>query len=293
MITLSNKHSFEFMAASGALAFDGRGWLWEQPLRWAGLLKPELFTIVTKSLTLNPRRGNLRWWNPLRCVRLIRGGTVNAVGLTNPGVEEWVGDIYPRVAEATAKQGWSFVASIAGEDLQEYMEMAIRLKDCLGLKALEINASCPNSPSALAQNSQVVIDTAKALKYVAPWPLILKLSYTHDYVKIAKALEGVVEAISINSVPWPVTFPKKKSPLAKFGGGGVSGQAAQTFTWKIVRDLVRETSTPVIGAGVWEYGDIAKLFSMGAKAIAFGSIFLRYPWKPTRFVQKWRAQKNQ
>lgn len=293
MITLSNKHSFEFMAASGALAFDGRGWPWEQPLRLAGFLKPELFTIVTKSLTLKPRRGNLRWWNPLRCVRLIRGGTVNAVGLTNPGVEAWVRDIYPQVAQAAEQSNWAFVCSIAGEDLQEYMEMAIRLKECRALVALEINASCPNSPSELAQNSQAVIDTAKALKYVAPWPLILKLSCTHDYVKIAKVLEGVVEAISINSVPWPVAFPEKKSPLAKFGGGGVSGKAVQPLTWKMVSELAAQTKIPVIGASVWEYGDIAKLFGMGTKAIAFGSIFLRYPWRPTRFVQKWRAQKNQ
>lgn len=33
MIELSNGHRFEFVAASGALAFDGRGWPWEWPLR--------------------------------------------------------------------------------------------------------------------------------------------------------------------------------------------------------------------------------------------------------------------
>lgn len=288
MITLSNGHAFEFVAASGALAFDGRGWPWEKPLLWMGKLQPGLFTIVVKSLTLRPRKGNLRWWNPFRCVRLLRGGTVNAVGLTNPGVEEWVNTIYPRIAQATVKEGWSFVVSIAGEDLQEYMEMAIRLKECTALKALEINASCPNTSGELQQNSQAVIDAAKALKYVTKLPLILKLSYTHDYVKIARALEGVVEAVSINAVPWSAAFPEKKSPLAKFGGGGVSGRVAQTFTGKVLRDLASQTKIPVIGAGVWDYEDIAKLFGMGAKAIAFGSIFLRYPWRPTAFVRKWK-----
>jgi hypothetical protein len=47
------------MVASGALAFDGKGWPWERPLVWLGLIKPELFTVVIKSLTRNPRRGNL------------------------------------------------------------------------------------------------------------------------------------------------------------------------------------------------------------------------------------------
>lgn len=288
MITLSNGHSFEFMAASGTLAFDGRGWPWEQPFRWLGLLKPELFTIVVKSLTLKPRQGNLKMSSPWSCVRLLHGGTVNAVGLTNPGIDGWIRSIYPQIE----KSKLHFICSIAGEDLQEFMEMAIRLKSCTALKALEINASCPNSPSELVRNSQAVIDTAKAIKYVAPWPLILKLSYTHDYLPIAKALEGVVEAISINSVPWSAVFPEKKSPLAKLGGGGVSGKVVQKYTWEMAKDLAAQTKIPVIGASVWEYEDIQKLFDLGAKAIAFGSIFLRYPWRPTRFVKRWQCHKR-
>lgn len=287
MITLSNCHAFEFVAASGALAFDGRGWPWERPLRWIGLLRPELFTIVTKSLTLKPCRGNLRWWHPFRCVRLIRDGAVNAVGLTNPGIDWWMRQVYPEIAQSNL----GFVVSIAGENLQEYVEMAIRLKQKVAAtfcKAIEINASCPNSPGELQSNTQAVIDTAKALKKVSPWPLILKLSYTHDYIAIAKALKGVVEAISINSVTWPVVFSDQPSPLKKFGGGAVSGKRVQEFTWKMVSDLARETKIPVIGASVWNYEDIQKLFDLGAKAIAFGSIFLRYPWRPTLFVQRWK-----
>ena len=307
MITLSNGYSLEFMAASGALAFDGRGWPWEWPLRWVGLLNPGLFTVVTKSLTLKPRRGNLRWWNPLRCVRLMTDGVVNAVGLTNPGVDGWIKKVYP----CSAQSKWSFVVSIAGESLQEYMEMMIKLmagpvgggahpparirsggidppSPPAAIKAIEINASCPNSPSELQQNAEAVIDTAKALKQKSPWPLILKLSCTHDYVAIAKALEGVVEAISINSVPWSVVFPSQRSPLERFGGGGVSGKRVQEFNWKMAADLARETKIPVIGASVWNYEDIEKLFGFGAKAIAFGSIFLRYPWRPTGFIKRWK-----
>lgn len=296
VITLSNGHAFEFAAASGALAFDGQGWPWERPLRWTGLLQPELFTVVTKSLTLRPRRGNLRWWNPLRCVRLLPGGVVNAVGLTNPGVDGWIKKVYPRIA----KSGWPFIVSIAGESLQEYVEMVIRLLSLRApdgrsnpdvIKAIEINASCPNSPGELQQNTQAVMDTAKAVKKVSPWPLMLKLSCAHDYLSIAKALEGIVGAVSINSVPWPVAFPDKKSPLEKFGGGAVSGQRAQAFNWKMVSELAAHTKTPVIGASVWNYEDIEKLFGLGAKAVAFGSIFLRHPWRPTRFVRRWKKNR--
>lgn len=271
------------MAASGALAFDGKGWPWEAPLRLLGLLQPRLFTIVTKSITLNPRKGNLTWWNPFGCVRLIPEGVVNAVGLTNSGIEWWIKKVYPRIK----KSPWHFVVSIAGETIQEYVEMTLRLKDCKALKALEINASCPNSPSELQGNAQAVVDTAKAVQRNAPWPVLLKLSCTHDFVKIAKALEGVVEAITINSVPWSIVFPDRQSPLEHSGGGGVSGKRAQEFNWKMIQELSQATSIPVVGAGVWNFSDIQKLFELGAKAIAFGSIFLRYPWRPTLFVKKW------
>ena len=288
MITLSNQHRFEFMAASGALAFDGRGWPWEWPLRWIGLIKPETFTIVTKSLTLKPRRGNLRWYKPWGSVRLLRGGVVNAVGLTNPGIEWWLKKIYPRVE----KSSWSFVCSIVGENIQEYVEMALMLKDCSALKAIEINASCPNSPSDLQGNTQAVIDVARALKPIVKVPLIIKLSYTNDYLTIANALEKTVEAISINSVPWKNIFPNKKSPLAKLGGGGVSGRRVQDYTWKMLADLATHTTLPIIGASVWKYKDIEALFNLGARAIAFGSIFLRYPWRPTLYVKRWKKKQQ-
>lgn len=284
MIQLSNGHSFEFSVASGALAFDGRGWPWEWPLRWTGLIQPELFTVVAKSLTLHPRRGNLRWSHPWSCVRSLKNGSVNAIGLTNPGIDAWIEKIYPQII----KRPWSMVASIAGESLQENCEMAIKLRHCTALKALEINASCPNSPGELQSNAATVIDTCKVIRQSVALPIFVKLSVTQDYLKIAKALEGVVEAISLNSVPWSVVFPDRVSPLAQFGGGGVSGKLAQRFTWKMIEELSKQTSIPVIGASVWDFEDIEKLFQLGAKAIAFGSIFLSHPCRPTAYVKRWR-----
>ena len=75
VIALSNGERIEFLTGSGALGFDGRGWWWEYPLRWAGLLNPHEFTMGVKTLTLRPRVGNLRWsapWQPNRLVRAWR-----------------------------------------------------------------------------------------------------------------------------------------------------------------------------------------------------------------------------
>ncbi|MBI4238808.1 MAG: hypothetical protein HY696_10415 [Deltaproteobacteria bacterium] len=280
MIPLRNGHVLEYVAASGALAFDGRGWPWEWPLRWLGLLDPRCFTIVTKSLTRRPRVGNLRWWQPWRCVRLLPHGTVNAIGLTNPGIEWWCRTIGPRVA----KFPYRLIGSIYPESPGECADMVAMLQP-FGLVAIEVNLSCPNTSTHGSAAVPQAVEMLTAARSATPWPLIAKLSVTHDYCAIARASEGLIDAMAINSVPWSVSFPDRPSPLATLGGGGVSGQAAQLHTWPMVEKLAAASHTPVIGPSVWEYADIAQLRARGASAISFGSIFLRYPWRPTAFVR--------
>jgi dihydroorotate dehydrogenase (NAD+) catalytic subunit len=286
MIELSTGHRFEYMAASGSLAYDGRGWPWEHPLRWGGLMDPSLFTVVTKTLTRQPRRGNLRWWNPFRCVRFLSGGVVNAVGLTNPGIEWWCREIGPTVRRRKVP----IVVSLLSDSAAELVEMAgmVRGFDIVGI---ELNASCPNTGADMS-NAWKVVDACHAIKAVSDLPLILKLSVIHDHRTILEQVGGdVVEAVAINSVPWNIAFSRKRqSPLGKFGGGGVSGKAVQNLTWNMVRRLAG--TVPVIGPSVWEYDDIARLRTLGASAVSFGSVFLRYPWRPTLFARRDAAERK-
>lgn len=280
MIRFSNGHIFEYMTASGALGFDGKGWPWEQPWRWLGLLDPTLFTSVIKTLTLRPMEGNLRWYNPFRCVRLINNGVVNAVGLSNPGVNWWCKKIGPSVNSTKIP----LVASIFGEP-EELAEMA-RILNSFDLVGLEINISCPNTETGILQDTAKVIASCKAVKSNSSLPLILKMSVTHDVSRIVREAENLVEAISINSVPWAIAFPNRQSPLENLGGGGVSGKAAQQFTWDLVKQLTRLTTISIIGPSVWNFDDLSKIRNLGAKAISFGSIFMCHPWRPTLYVQK-------
>jgi len=289
MIELSNGHQFEFMAASGSLAYDGNGWPYEYPLRWTGLIDPRLFTIVIKTLTRKPRVGNLKMHKPLGCIRFLRGGTVNAVGLTNPGLDAWCRKYGPSIE----KSPYNLVGSIVSDNKEDLAEMAYRLNQ-YNLKALELNMSCPNSTdhSHLMNNVVEVVEMVRAVKKVSKFPLILKLSAVHDYKTIAKETEGFVEAISINSIPWREVYPERVSPLKHLGGGGVSGQPAQVLNWKMLAELTAHTTTPVIGPSIWKYENMAKLEKLGAKAIGFGSIFLRYPWRPTLYVRRYLKERQ-
>jgi len=288
MITLSNGHEFEYMVAGGALGFDGKGYPHEWPLRWMGLIDPSLFTVVAKTVTYKSRKGNLRWYKPWACVRFLPNilkpdGAVNAVGLTNKGIR-WGCEEKGFFAD---RKKIPLVGSILSDNIYELEEMARMMND-FDLVALEINASCPNTEGDLLENTEKAIRGCLAVKEVSRFPLILKLSVVHDIKSILPEVKGIIEAISINSVPWVVIFPDKKSPLAHLGGGGVSGKIAQPHTWGFVEKLVSMTSIPVIGPSVWDYEDMQKLRNIGAKAISFGSIFFRFPWgcRPTMYVRK-------
>ena len=291
MITLSNGHRFQYMVASGALGFDGQGWPWERPLVRLGLIRPELFTVVIKSLTREPRAGNLRWWKPWDCVRLIPGGSVNKVGLTNPGIEWWCREVGPRLNF----HKYPLVGSILGEE-QELVEM-VEMLNAFDLVGLEINVSCPNTGHAMDM-TEVVVKSAKAVKAVSRHPIIVKLSVVQNYMIIAWRLEeeGAAEAVALNSVPWEIVFPGQVSPLSELekkvggGGGGVSGRPAQELNWLAVNQLWQQGALPVIGPSVMEYEDLKRVRDLGARAISFGAIHLRTPWKPTAFVQRERKE---
>ncbi|MDE2188352.1 MAG: hypothetical protein KGJ35_01330 [Patescibacteria group bacterium] len=286
MITLSNGHKFEYMVASGALAFNGKGWPWERPLVWLGIIRPEIFTVVIKSLTRNPRPGNLRWWKPWTCVRLIPGGSVNKVGLTNPGVEWWCREVGPKLDF----KKFPTAGSIFG-DKKELVEMTEMLNR-FDLVALEVNVSCPNTGHTMDQ-AAMVIDSVKAVKHTSRHPVIVKVSVDQDYLAIVRGLEDIAEAISLNSVPWLKVFPDQQSPLWKLeqkvggGGGGVSGKPAQEHNWKAVKRLLTEHRLPVIAPSIMSYEDLQKLRNeLCPDAYSFGAIHLRTPWKPTSIVEK-------
>lgn len=290
MIQFSNGHSFDYMVASGALAFDGKGWPWEHPFRWFGMIDPTLFTVVMKTVTRDPRPGNLRWHKPWECVSLIRGGAVNKIGLTNPGIDWWCDQVAPGIDF----QKQPFVGSIYGstDELTEMAEMFNRYD----LAAIEVNPSCPNTGTDL-ETAKAVVGGIEAVSKVSRHPVIAKLSVAQDYVQIAKDVAGAAEAMSINSVPWELIHPDARSPLRRLedrvggGGGGVSGTPAQELNWQAVEEL-SGIGSQVIGPSVMNQGDVERVRSRGAAAVSFGAIHLRRPWAPTSIVRRELANKS-
>jgi len=294
LIRLSNGHQFDYVAASGSLGYDGTGWWFKKILNW--LIKPKLFIAVGKTVTRFKEKGNFRWWNPLGCVKFLRGpnglldfiGVINAVALRNPGIEWLVKKVGPKISRKKLK----LIASVYFKSETEMLEIAEMLNG-MDLVAVEVNISCSNIlASPFWHGPEAIVQNCRELKKVLRHPIILKISVEHEVEQFLPQLRGVVEAISINSVRWRLIFPKKKSPLARFGGGGVSGKVTQPIVWPFIMDIVRQTRIPVIGSAIWDYGDMAAVRRMGAKAVSFGSVFMPYPWRPASFVKKEMEKKK-
>lgn len=279
MITLSNGHSFEYMAASGALAYDGRGWWWEQWLRLLGLFNTKQFTAVTKTLTFEPTRGNLRWYKPWTCIRFISDGVVNAVALTNPGYEWWCRKVGPRID----RKKQAVIVSLTGTDIEQIKVMAAAVSK-FDIVAIQLNARCPNTDLDSPVTTEFVVDACYAIKTVSSVPLSVKVSVRQDVTTIVHQTAGLIAFFDINGVDWPIIFPTRTSPLAKYGtDGAVSGKVAHRETWKLALQIRNMTDVPVVGP-VWNYQDITELRGMGIMALSFGSIFLKFPWKPTLYT---------
>lgn len=273
---------FEYLVESGALGFYGEGWPWERPLIWTRKIIPELFTIVTKTTTFEKRQGHLRLYAPWRCVRLIPNGVVNAVSLTNPGYMAWDANIRRRLDKIARLR---IIASINLEDNINYTGIMARMLNDLPLVGVQLNVLCPNFKHSHEETDfqKLVLDTCEVIKTNCTLPLLAKLSVVNP-ISLAVAMAPYVEAYDINSVPWKMVFPNTPSPLAHLGGGGVSGKAAQPFTWNYARQLILHTSVPIIGVSVWDFDDLSKLRRFGVKAIGFGSMHIPHPTWPTEFV---------
>ena len=286
MITLSNGHKFEFCCASGALGYDGEGWWYERPFRWLGLIDPYAFTIITKTLTYLPRKGQYKTWKPWQSVRAGLGYVVNAVGLTNPGYQYWINNDYKHVKEKQYK----VIVSLMPDTVQEAHDMAKDMDD-VDVAGIELNVSCPNvkHESKLERICEIVEEFYKNTDH----PLILKLGMDQPYLDICMELSNRVQAFDlINSVPWKMVYPYDLSPFKHLGNGGVSGPDIKVFsTVALLKVKKWLPNVQVInGGGITTYREAALRFRLGANAVSFGTVFMKTPWRPNAIVNKFRDQ---
>ena len=229
----------------------------------------ELGAIVTKSITLLPKAGNL----PPRIAE-TPSGILNAIGLQNVGLEKFISDKMPFLREI----GIPIIVSISGEDISEYVEIAQRLNDVPDVAALELNVSCPNVSKGgmlFGLNQQMTYDLVSSVRCATKLPIIAKLSpNVTSIVEIAlSAEEAGADALSlINTLLGMAIDVNTRRPKLGNITGGLSGPAIRPIAIRMVWQVFNMVKIPLIGmGGIMTAEDALEFIITGAKSVSIGT----------------------
>ncbi len=229
----------------------------------------KLGAIVVKGLSLKPRLGN-----PPPRIMETAGGMLNAVGLQNIGVEEFINEKLPYLKNFDV----AVIANIYGETYTEYSKVAKKLSSVKGIHALEVNVSCPNVKKgglSFGSDPKATAEVTRRVKAETNLPVIVKLTpNVTDIAAIAAAVEKAgADAVSlINTLTGMSVDLKTRTPHLKNITGGLSGPAIKPVALRMVWQVVQRVSIPVIGiGGIMTAEDALEFLIVGAKAVQIGT----------------------
>ncbi|GAK58288.1 dihydroorotate dehydrogenase family protein [Candidatus Vecturithrix granuli] len=242
---------------------------------------PEIGIITTKSVGLYARNG---YREPV-LTQYAPGSFMNAVGLTNPGVEAFAAQLQT----LRLPPDRFLLTSIFGGTIDEFVEVAKRLAPYSD--GLELNLSCPHASGygmTLGQNAQLVHDVTHAVKQAVSIPVIPKLTpNVNNIADIAKAaVQAGADALCAINTVGPGYYTYDGSPVLTNAYGGMSGNGIFPIGLKCVRDIAQAVDVPLIGCGgVSTAEDVRAYQQAGASIIGIGSALAGLPSEklPTYF----------
>jgi len=225
--------------------------------------------VVTKSVGLKPRQG---YPNP--AVAQVSCGLLNAMGLPNAGVQDFVEEIRE---VKQFKIDVPMIVSVYGFSAEEFAEVA-RAVQKAGADALELNVSCPHvekTGSEIGQNLSLMAEVVEKVKAVVKKPVILKLTpNVADITEAAKAgVEAGADAITaINTVRAMKIDVETAEPILANKIGGLSGPAIKPVAVRCVYEIYEAVDVPVIGCGgITTWQDAVEFMLAGASAVQIGT----------------------
>ena len=228
-----------------------------------------LGAIVVKGISLAPRAGN----PPPRVVETACG-MLNAIGLENVGVERFIREKMPYLSAL----GVPVIVNILGDSLAEYSQIAERLAVVPGVGAIEVNISCPNVKKggvAFGADPHMAAAVTAAVKQSCQVPVIVKLSpNVTDITVVAKAVqEAGADAVSlINTLIGMAIDIGSRRPLLANIIGGLSGPAIKPVALRMVYQVARAVTIPIIGiGGIATAEDAMEFMLAGASAVQVGT----------------------
>ena len=242
-----------------------------------------LGAVVTKGVANVPWPGN-----PTPRIAEVYGGMLNAIGLQNPGIDVFVKRDIPFLKQYDTK----IIANVSGNTVEEYEGMVEKISDA-DVDLIEMNISCPNvkcGGMAFGTQPKMVEEVVSAAKAKAKKPLIVKLSpNVTDIAEIARAAESAgADALSlINTLLGMRIDIEKRKPILSNVMGGLSGPAVFPVAVRMVYQVRKAVSVPILGMGGIRTGrDIVEMLLAGADAVAMGTVMFNDPTAPVKALRE-------
>ncbi len=258
------------MLASGVLGYSAES--------MHRVIKGGAGAVVTKSVGVQPRAG---YANPT--VVQAKSGLINAMGLPNPGIDDYTEEI--RYTKTLIHQ--PLIVSIFGYSAEEYATVAKKAAEA-GADALELNVSCPHvkqTGSEIGQNPALLTEVVIAVKSAVKVPVFVKLSpNVTDIVQLASAVQkaGADAVTAVNTLRAIAIDTDTQKPVLSNIKGGLSGPAMKPVALRCVYDIREKLDIPIIGCGgITDWRDAVEFFLAGANAIQIGTAIAF--WEPEVF----------
>ncbi|NCB28384.1 MAG: dihydroorotate dehydrogenase [Clostridia bacterium] len=238
--------------------------------------------IGVKGLTPTERLGN-----PAPRIAETPMGILNCVGLQNPGIDRFITEQIPFLRQHDTK----IIANVSGNTVEEYCGMIEKISHA-DVDLIEMNISCPNvkcGGMAFGTQPDMVTEVVSAAKKYAKKPLIVKLSpNVTDITEIARAaVDAGADALSlINTLLGMRIDVDTRRPILSNIMGGLSGPAVLPVAIRMVYQVRRAVSVPIIGMGGLRTGrDVAEMLLAGADAVALGTVMFADPLAPVKALE--------
>jgi dihydroorotate dehydrogenase (NAD+) catalytic subunit len=237
----------------------------------------ELGAIVTKTITPLPRPGN-----PPPRVAETACGMINAVGLQNAGLEDFLKNKAPKLRKLKT----AVFVSVSAGNPAEFADIASAVEQSGCADAIELNLSCPNVLHGavrrmVSQDASAVKATVGAVAKKCGLPLVAKLSpNVTDITETALAAQnsGASAVCLINTLPAMAVDLRSRRPKLANITGGLSGPAIKPVALKLVWEAARVLEIPVVACGgIMNVTDALEFILCGATAVEVGTANLINP----------------
>ena len=225
--------------------------------------------VIVKGTTLHHREGN-----PYPRMAETPSGMLNAVGLQNKGVDYFCEHIYPTIKDYKTRM----IVNVSGSAVEDYVATAERINALENIPAIELNISCPNVKQggmAFGVTAKGAAEVVGAVRKVYDRTLIVKLSpNVTDITEIARAAEGAgADSVSlINTLLGMAIDAERRRPVLSTVTGGMSGPAVKPIALRMVWQVAKAVSIPIVGlGGITNATDAIEFLLAGASAIEVGT----------------------